>query len=356
MTRRLWIAAGLAVALPWLAGCHGAGKETATITLSYVLAPQQELPEGLDAVAVLDSGAEPTGAAEEARAQKWSTIAADLIEHQIQQASTRLDSDLAVAKRRDTSKILAEQDLKAAGLVDTDTAVQAGKLLDVQGLIASKLTIHEEVKTGRAKTIDAGSLVAALSGKGSVQTKEVEEVSRNLTVQCSFSLMDAVTGEAIVQYATPPYSKHDEATASPFLGVDRSERDLDPVDDIIGELVTRATREFIGMFLPTRVSYTYEVESARTDNSADGVAALRAENYERAMDSLKAAVAEDPEDHRSLFALGVTCESMGDYDAALAYYQQASSIRGVDDEEMARYVAARKRLAEHKDRIRRPVS
>src|SRR4029077_3840139 len=49
-------------------------------------------------------------------------------------------------------------------------------------------------------------------------TREVEEISRNLTVQCSFTLIDAVTGQSIVQFSPPPYQKLDKSSPNFLFG------------------------------------------------------------------------------------------------------------------------------------------
>jgi len=185
---------------------------------------------------------------------------------------------LVVAKRRETQRILAERDLNLAGLVDGPTAARAGKLLAVQGLITSKITIRVDVQKGRKATIDWGSRMGgmmrsmqetrdvrrsepvvyrevrpardprywrnphyvrdpryvyvprprpgpvhreettAAGGGLSLKTKDVEEISRHLTVQCSFALMDAVTGRVIAQYSPPPYQKRDKASPHFLFG------------------------------------------------------------------------------------------------------------------------------------------
>ena len=180
-------------------GC--AKTETFNASISYVLEPTQKVPDGLTTVAILDAGVETkAGDSEDKdRSVKWATISADMMEKMIQDSATKFGSGLTVAKRRDTTKVMAEKDMKMAGLVDGGAAAQAAKLLDVQGIIASKLNIRVEVKEGKQRTVKAASIAAYAGrywggGSGSVDTEEVETISRNMTVQCSFTLMDAATG------------------------------------------------------------------------------------------------------------------------------------------------------------------
>ncbi|MHC4675065.1 MAG: hypothetical protein ACYTF1_21025 [Planctomycetota bacterium] len=337
-------------------GC-GAKRERFNTTISYVLEPTEELPEGLTTVAILDAGSEMDGSEDDDRAKKWATIAADMMEQMILDSASKFGSGLSVAKRRDTTKVLAEQDMKAAGLVDAGTAAKTAKMLDVQALIASKLNVVVEVKKSKKTTFDLTHIAAAAGrhwGADSFGAREADAITRNMTVQCKFSMLDAATGDAYFEYAPKPFRKHDKKKPSPVFGRSAGEADLDAVDKYIGELVQQGVREFVSMFVPCEVDYTYNLESSHNESSASGVAAMRADDYETAMQHFQTAIAEDPEDHESVFCMGVTSELVGDRDAALKYYRRVCGIRGIDkDETMPKYLAAKNRVAAHKDRIRK---
>lgn len=358
---RLAFVVGGAVLLALTAGC-GAKKEKFNVTVGYILEPTQPLPEGLKTVAILDAGTQIDGTEDDDRAKKWATIAADMMESMIHDAATKYGHSLAVAKRRDTAKILAEKDMHAAGLVEPNQAVATGKLLDVQALITSKLNIRVEVKKTKKTTVDAASVAGAAGyywgGGRAMQPREVEAVTRNMTVQCKFSMLDAASGQSILEYAPKPFRKVDQKKPGPVFGRSEGEADLDPVDEYIGELVEKGVREFVSMFVPCEATYTYTLESSSNRNSAAGIAAMRAEDYAAAMTRFQAAVAEDEKgkDHRTVFAMGVCSELMGDWEGALKYYRQACSMLDVRKEEMDQYLAAKDRVAAHKDRIRRKQS
>ena len=362
MTNRkfAWVmmaAAGIALIA---SGC--ASKESYSAHISYVLEPTKPLPEGLNAVAIIDAGVEASDAEgkDEARAKKWATIAANMMEQMIQDSAGKLNVNIKVAKRQDTAKIMAEKNMKVAGLVEGGVAAQTAKLLDVQGLITSKLNIRVEVLEGKQRTVSAASVAAWAGhhwggGAGSVDTEEVSKISRNLTVQCSFTLMD-LAGQALVQFSPPPFRKYDKKSPGPVFGSSKTEADLDSVDGIIGELVEQGTREFVSTIVPTQVDYAYELESSGGKGakaSAQGIRSLRSEDFEGAVQAFKAAIAEDPEDHKSAFALGVTYELSKNWEGALKAYRQALGMPGVGKEDQAMYTAAKDRVAAHKDRIRK---
>lgn len=436
-------AASLLMAGSW-APCEA--KEKHTVTISYVVGPPQPLPEGLKAVAVIDSGIRTEGARQDDRERKWSTIAADMIESMLQNGS-QFGSPLVVAKRRETQKILMERDLKLAGLVEGEAATRAGRLLDVQGLITSRITVNIDVQKNSKSTVDwlsvmggvvdqigesrqqrdrdrererdarrprvfrqpryfyesrevysrdprysadprigrgrpapgspyapRGPVVIAPSGPPIVpvqpaaplpgratgaaltlKTREIEEISRHITVQCSFCLIDAVNGASLVQYSTPPIQKRDRKSPDFFFGGNIDEGDLDPVDHFIGELIERATQEFAGQIVPVRVQFPTEVVGHGKAGEA-AVRALRADDYAAAIQGFEAQLRKEPDEADTAYAMGVTAELMSDPVRALDLYRKAVSMKDVGKEQLAVYMAAKERLTAHLHRILVPLA
>jgi tetratricopeptide (TPR) repeat protein len=331
-----------------------------TVTIAYTLQPTEKLPEGLKTVAVNEAEVEATEAGTEDadRAKKWSRMAADMIESMIIDANKAHQSPVTVAKRRETKNVMAEHDMAAAGLTQGSSNANAGappQLVDVQGLIKSKLNIRNEVKSGKQRTVSAASIAAFAGhgwggGGGSIDTEEVESVSRNLTVQCSFSMYDK-GGNALFQFSPDPFRKLDKSKPSPVFGSSKTEANLDSADAIIGELVEQGTREFVSMFVPVQMKYTYELESSSNEKSAEGVQKMRGRFYDEAIGCFREAVAKEGSDYRTLFCLGVAYELTGKYDDAIQAYRQAASSKGVDAKEAAMYQGAADRLNRHKSRI-----
>jgi tetratricopeptide (TPR) repeat protein len=71
------------------------------------------------------------------------------------------------------------------------------------------------------------------------------------------------------------------------------------------------------------------VEASGNEHSKQGVKQLRAENWQAAAEELRQAVAADPRDWRSSYALGVAEEKLGNKAAALKAYEQANlNVKG----------------------------
>lgn len=355
-------------------------KEKQVVTVSYVVAPPKPLPENIKAVAVIDSGVDSDEETADLREKKWSKIAADLTEAMLQSAEAEYGSHLKVVQRRATKQILAEQDLQLVGIVEGDAVARAGKLLAVDGLIMSKINIHIAVRKSTKSEIDwisvlggggnrpirdprmrhgpggpgnpyrAGPQRGGQPGGFDIPKRQIEEISRQLTIQCSFSLVDAVTGESVVRFAPPVIQKADKAKPDFLFGRCIDESDLDPVDHFIGELVEHAARDFVGMLAPVRVEHSYLV-IGRGKEGERAVRALRADDFPKALSEFEAAHKDDPEEPDTVFALGVTCELMGDFEKALAYYREVAAMEDVDKDDLPVYLGAKDRLTAQMDRI-----
>lgn len=374
-------------------------RERHTVTVSYIVAPERPLPEGLDAVAVIDAGVETRGTHEDERERKWSKIAADMVEAMILTGTQWQQPPLRVVNRRHMKRVLEEQDLRLAGLVDAPTAARAGRLLEVQGLIITRITLDVDTTRSTRQTIDWGGLIldatrgqmsspdargaqpvppardprsrrhpqyyrqpappAARGGAVIVNpqptyTRDVEEISRLLTVQCAFSLIDAVTGATILHYAPQPFRKQDRASPNFLFGGLIDDVQLDPADHIIGELVEQACRDFVHMVVPIQVAQTYELTGRRSDAEA-GIRALRADNFEAAILHFQESLRNRPDRDETVFALGVTCELIGQHERALRFYREASAMRGVSRSDLPIYLEAKDRLTAHIGRILPPT-
>ena len=326
------------------AGCGG--SEKATVAIEYVLNPSVGLPPGMASVAILDSQVN------EVTDTKWSEMAANYIQHLIQESHERYGTSLQVADRKHTSTVMKEQDMAAAGMVASSNAGAMAQQLNVQGLIMSEINVKVETHKGKGRTISGMDMFGYGGhgwggGGGGVDTTEAETVSRNITVQTDFKLVDAANQKNWTTHSPKPFRASDKTKVSPFFGSSKTEASLAPRDKIIGAAVEAGAREFVSKLIPCAVHYEVALKSSGQENCVQGVKYLRGEMYEEALCEFKMALSEDPEDDRAAFAAGVCCEAMGDYDQALSFYRRAAMAKN-----RAEYAQAKKRMAENMDRIR----
>lgn len=375
------IAIGAAATAQFEAGAVQAGEQQ-RMAISYLLAPSRPPPDYVKTVAVIDVGVESDEERRDSRERKWQQIAADMIESMVQSGSNETGGDpavgaLRVVDRRSTRQILAEKDMQLVGIVEGDSAAAAGKLLAVDALIMSRVKISIDYRRTRTTKVDWGGILGGggsgpprqyrspyhrgpnnpyrarpipVRGGPEMPRKTIEEISRDLTVQCSFTLVDARTGEALVRHTPPVFQKRDKSKPQFMFGGRMDAADLDPVDHFIGELVERASREFVSLIAPVRATYIYPVE-IRGKDAEPAIRMMRADDYDGAIRVLERAYEKKQKETDLLFAIGLIHEMMGDRSRALEIYRLCVSARKIDEDKLEVYISAKDRLSAHVDRI-----
>lgn len=328
-----------------IVGCGG-GRQTATVNFSYVIEKEKGLPPGMKTVAVLPAKVGET------TDPKWSEMSATILQSLVNESRSKFGTPITVTERRDTKPVFDEADLAAAGM-STRQGGAPGQLVGADGYLLSNINVKVETHVGKQRTL-SGLDLSGLSGDrydaGAVraETQEVETVTRNMTVQSEFKLVDATNGRVWEHYSPRIFRATDRTKASPIFGSSQTEAALTPQDRIVATLVERAAREFVSMLMPVRVDVEAEVVSSGNPNSSEGVRRLRAEDYLGAIDAFSAALADNPNDHRSAFGAGVAAEASGQVDRALSFYNQACA-----GQNNATYVEARDRVKAFQGRVRK---
>ncbi len=327
-----------------LSGC--ASRQTAVVNFSYVVEKEKGLPPGMKTIAIMPAKVGET------TDPKWQELSTTVLASLINESRGKFGTEVTVTERRDTKPVFDEADLAAAG-ISTKKGGAPGALIGADGYILSNINVKVEKHVGKQRTL-SGLDIAGFGGHGSgggrvdAQTEEVETVTRNMTVQTEFKLVDASNGRVWEHFSPRTYQATDRTKASPIFGSSQTEAALTPADRIVGSLVERGAREFVSQLMPCRVDVEAEVTSSGNANSAEGVRQLRAENYLEALTAFKAALAENGNDHQSAYGAGVASEAMGRYDAALNYYKQACA--GADNRV---YAEARDRVKAFGHRARK---
>lgn len=294
-------------------------KVVREVTFSYVTQPTTSLPRGLKAVAVLDVRTKSDAD------RKWSKIAGNMISGLLSRAARKGDSDLKIADRRNLAKIMAERDLATTGLVEGKRATEAAKLLGIQGLIAGSITVKVEKHRGTGQTFSGINIRGLRQGRrDAVRVKKVGKVTRHITVQCRFSLVDATDGKIIIEHVSRPLSRTDKTKPRRFFGSSKTEAEMTPRDQIVADAIEREARTFIGLFFPVERKVSIAVRASGNDDCEDGVKLLAVGDYDEAVRMFKRAIADDDDgDKYASFAMGVACEAKGELDEAVKHYRLA---------------------------------
>jgi len=337
----LFVAGGI-LGVSLNSGCSS--TERANINFSYVVQPEKSLPPGMKTIAIQAAKVGPT------TDEKWSDISATVLLSLVNESRSSFGTPVTVTDRRDTQVTFDEADLAGSGM-STAKGGSPGQLLAAQGAILSNINVKVEKHVGKQRTLsgfDLSGLMGEHTDAASVraETAEVETVTRNMTVQTDFKLVDT-SNNRVWDQDSSTHNATERTEASPFFGSSKTEAELTPQDRIIGTLVERGARKFISRFMPVRIEVRAEVASSGNKSCAEGVRLLRAEQYDQAVSMFRNALNENPNDHRAAFGAGVASEAAGQYSEALSFYQR--SLAGQENED---YKEARDRVKTYGTRVR----
>ena len=340
--RLMWVVCGVLGSL-MLLGCQS--TERARVSFSYVVEPESGLPPGMRTLSIMPANVGPN------TDPKWSDLCTTVLQSLVNESRTRFGADITISDRRDTQATFDEADLAAAGM-STGRPGAGGKLLAAQGAILSNVNVKVEKHIGKRSTI-SGFTIADAEGHRyksrslDIDTREIETVTRTLTVQTDFKLIDTSNNQVLAQHSSRPYTATHRTRASLLFGSSQTEAELTPQDEIIAGLVNAAAREFISQLLPCRIDVDTRVVSSHNERCIQGVRFLRGELWKEARSSFRSALAANPGDHRAAYGAGVAYEASGRYDDALRYYRRACA--GADRE---KYRTARDRIKLYGNRVR----
>jgi hypothetical protein len=340
---RVLTVASVALCVSALVGCQSV--ERAPVSFSYVIEAQRGLPPGMDTIAIMPAKVGPT------TDPKWSDMCVAILQSLVNESRTSFGTDVTVSDRRDTQVTFDEAELAAAGLSTTEAGGTGGKLLAAKGMILSNINVKIEKYIGKQRTL-SGLGLAGFGGHGwgggsaDIRTREVETVTRNMTVQTEFKLIDTGNNQVWEHYSPKTFSATDRTKASPIFGSSQTEAELTPQDEIIVALVEQGAREFISRLMPCRINVDTVVLSSTNANCVRGVELLRGEMFDEAFSMFEVALADNPRDHRAAFGAGVAAEATGRYDEALRFYKRACI-----DADSAKYREARDRQKAYGHRV-----
>lgn len=298
---------------------------TATVQFSQVVEPKSPLSEQYMQIAVLNATLE--GSSDEVDQAKWAGMTADMIQHYLEQASERYKIPIRLVDREHLTFAMGEKDLAAAGVTDGGDELAAAQVKGASAILTSKVTVKIDKQVGKQRTIDAmGVFASAWGGGGGIDTEEVDEEARNITVTCQFQLKDPATNDIVISHNAMPSQEYAKTKSSFFFGSGQTEADMTPRDKVIGAMIEKHAQDFLAKFVPVETSAEVIVEPSKNENSIAGVRALVTDDYESALAKFKAAISEDQNDDESLFGAGVACEKLHRYDEAKKYYKLAQSL------------------------------
>ncbi len=218
-----------------ITGCSK--KPTAMVDFTYTIQPRQPLSADYMSIAIYDTRME--GDTGEYDQKKWSEMTADLIHHHLQQAAEKHGIPLKLVDRQHIKLALAEKDLAAADITDSGDDMASAQIEGATAILTSKVNIKIDKQKGKGRTISSlGAIAGGWGGGGHVGSSEVDKESRNITVMCQFQLKDAGTNSSVVSHTGDFEQRADKGKPSPFFGGSKTEADMTPRDQVIGDIVS----------------------------------------------------------------------------------------------------------------------
>ena len=320
-----------------LAGCGPKGR-TATVDFNQKMEPKTTLSEQYMQMAVMD--ARMGGDTTEFDQAKWSDMTAKMIQFYLEEAASKHNIPIKLVDREHLKMTMGEKDLAAAGITDSGDNIASAQVQGAKAILTSQVTIKIDKQVGKKRTINPMSAIGLGGLSGGVDSEQVDEEARNITVQSQFQLKDSATNDIIISHNSKPSQDFSKTKASPFFGSSQTEAEMTPRDKVIAGMIESQAKEFLAKFVPIEMQTNVMVESGRNEKCITAVNSINAEDYDSALTNFQQAIGENADDHRALFGAGVCCEKLGRAEEARKYYKQALSL----DSDEPKYKAAVERI------------
>ncbi len=249
-----------------------------------------------------------------------------------------------ILERDQLRRVLEEQNLGMAGVVDDATAAQVGKLLGVDALIFGEVTRYEvdadkEVTTmvkdrrGTGKYRDVEEKDKK-TGKTKIVKKEIyEEVYvpkkhfvRQGTVAINFRVVDVETGQLLAAHSDSKSYNSEDEKRSFFQILTDQQKKLKPQGEILADLSESICRRFSQMIAPYVVNERRIIEPGKGSIQV-GIKYAQAGLWPEATEAWEQAVVEMPNDPAGFYDLGLAYEVQGRLERAEAAFQKAAKIK-----------------------------
>ncbi len=306
----------LIVAAPMLVGCG----EEAPIELSYVRPASFPIPEKIKRIAVAEfkcTSEDPV----------WGGIASDKLASELDKVNREFNR-YQLVDRRNLAKIMHEQDIK---IMNSETAVQAGKLADVQAMVYGTVAVKVSDEQATRSVFDPFSR----------SMREKTYTKRNCYVSVNITMTDIDTASALRTFTLSKTFDSDKDGKSSALGkmMGFSSDNPPAASETVGQLLDVVVAEFIQQISPHRQAISERLESGKTSAVDKGNKLAKEKEYADALEQYRKAIRERSDDDGACFNAGLMCEALGDFDGATDYYSKAVQLGDKD-----KYIKARKRV------------
>lgn len=248
-----------------------------------------------------------------------------------------------IMERDKLRRVLEEQNLGMAGVVDEATATEVGKLLGVDALIFGEVATYEvepdkkiTEKVKEKRGTGKYHMVEEKDKKGNVKKvrKEIiEEVwvdksywVRKGTVAINFRVVSVETGKLLAAHSdSKSYDSGKEQKRYLRYTVNQ-QKSLKPEGEILSDLSNAICQKFVQMIAPYYTNEKRIIESGK-GNIKVGMKYAESGLWPEAMEAWKQAAREIPQEPAVFYNLGLGFEIQGELDKAEISYQEAVRLK-----------------------------
>ena len=263
------------------------------------------------------------------------------------QVATKLQSMLLetqhydILERDKLRRVMEEQNLGMAGIVDDATAARVGELLGVDALIFGEVTMYD------VEDKEVEKMVKERRGTGKYQTVEekdkktgeVKKVRKEIyeevyvpkkywvrlgNVAINFRVVDTGTGRLLAAHSES--GSYDSEKDRSFWEKVSDTRNLKPKSEILDGLSDDICKKFARMIAPY---YTQEKRTIEPGQGSIGMGVKYAEAglWPEAMEAWEQAITEMPNEPAGYYNLGLAYEVQGMLERAEASYKKAVGLK-----------------------------
>jgi curli biogenesis system outer membrane secretion channel CsgG len=271
---------------------------------------QVKLPEGLKRIAIVQF------TAKDSLSQPYAGIAAARLNSVL--AATP-DCPFQLLDRTHMKGVLAEQDLGASGVTDSDTAIKAGKMLNVDAIIFG--SVHAE-KSEEVAHNSSGGITKSVPYVGGIGGGS-PSVRRSALVNVTFNMVHPETGEQLVTRSISRSYDSDKG-GSPLKGVFPGGK-TPSGEAIVNDLIEQCVAEFAGLIVAHFDTYEYTLASSSKTKTGNTFA--EGGDIKTAAAQYKLAMEADPKDSAAVFNLAIASLALNDPQAATTLLDKAVMLK-----------------------------
>ncbi|MBN1555488.1 MAG: tetratricopeptide repeat protein [Phycisphaerae bacterium] len=314
LTRIVFPFLAVVFACALLGGCKDKGKD---ITIRYDRPPQYEISQKVRKVAIVQFGAK-SGTEE-----RWGEVASDCLAGVMDEYDKKYHRYKLIDRKR-VRAIMEERDFQMS-VVDTDQAVEFGKIAQVDAMIYGTVYVDQSEKD------EIIHIPVPYAG-----TMRKTVTHRMSTAAVTFAMVDVQTTKTICSVTVT--RKYDSKN-SPKEEKEKYKEFKNNLSAITQHLIDECVREFVGKISPHEVVVSLQLEAGKSKLVKNGNNFADEGEYKDAIEVYQSALRETPDDDGAMFNIGVCYEAMGQLTQAEQWYNKA--IRLNPDSE---YIRARKRV------------